>query len=298
LRRMPLSGTRGSRHHGRLETRVKGHARGRDPEEARMIGEYLDFQSIVGITKHMGGAGATKELLALCHVDEARDVLEIGCGIGVGPANLARAHDCRVVGIDRSPRMIEWARKRVREHGVDHRVTLLVADVTDLPFADGSFDVAFAESVLAFVGDKSKALREMVRVVRPGGCVGFNESIWTRDLPPDVETMARDMGADVQPVETWRSLCEETGLDDLIVKLRRVDTAVEVRNRLRWVGLPWAIRAWGRTAVLYARDPAARASLKTFYGPGMSVFDHVGYGLFVGRVRRPTDPTATRQGEP
>jgi SAM-dependent methyltransferase len=258
-----------------------------------MIGEYLDFQSIVGITKHMGGAGATKELLALCHVDDAHDVLEIGCGIGVGPANLARAHRCRVVGIDRSAKMIEWARKRAREHGVDDRTTLLVADVTDLPFEDGSFDVAFAESVLAFVGDQPRALREMVRVVRPGGYVGFNESIWTRDLPSDVGAMARDMGAEVRPVETWVSLCEEADLDDLVVRLRRVDPAVEIRNRLRWVGLPWAVRAWGRTVALYARDPEARASLKTFYGPGMSVFDHVGYGLFVGRVRRSTDANAT-----
>jgi ubiquinone/menaquinone biosynthesis C-methylase UbiE len=260
-----------------------------------MIGEYLDFQSLVGITKHMGGAGATKELLAMCHVDEARDVLEIGCGIGVGPANLARAHRCRVTGIDRSPRMIEWARKRAREHGVDDRVTLRVADVTDLPFEDGTFDVAFAESVLAFVGHQSLALREMVRVVRPGGHVGFNESIWTRDLPPEVEAMARDMGAEVQPVATWRSLCEQAGLDDLVTRLRRVDPAVEIRNRLRWVGLSWAIRAWARTAVLYARDPAARESLATFYGPGMSVFDHLGYGLFVGRVRRSMDANPAGQ---
>ena len=251
-----------------------------------MIGRYLDFQSIVGITKHMGGPGATKELLALCHVDEAREVLEVGCGIGVGPANLARTHGCRVVGIDRSEKMIEWSRRRVREHGVEDRVELQVADVTDLPFEDGRFDVAFAESVLAFVDDRPKALREMVRVVRPGGHVGFNESIWTRELPPDVATMARDMGADVQSVETWRSLCEQAGLQDLEVRLRRVDRAAEVRNRLRWVGLPWAVRAWGRTILLYASDPEARAALKSFYGPGMSVFSCVGYGQFVGKVPR------------
>lgn len=249
-----------------------------------MIGQYLDFQSIVGITKHMGGLGATRELLSLCHVDDAGEVLEVGCGIGVGPANLARDHACRVVGIDRSEAMIEWARRRVREHGVQDRVDLIVADVTTLPFEDGRFDVAFAESVLAFVGDRSTALREMARVVRPGGYVGFNESIWTRELTPELATLARDMGADVQSVETWRSLCEEAGLHDLVVRLRRVDTAAEIRNRLRWVGLPWAVRAWGRTLRLYATEPESRVALKAFFGPGMSVFGCVGYGLFVGRV--------------
>jgi ubiquinone/menaquinone biosynthesis C-methylase UbiE len=254
-----------------------------------MISQYLDFQAVVGITKHMGGLGATRELLALCHIDEATEVLEVGCGIGAGPANLARDHGCRVVGIDRSGQMIEWARRRVREHGVQDRVDLVVADVTQLPFADGRFDVAFAESVLAFVDDRAKALREMVRVVRPGGYVGFNESIWTREPTPEVATLTRDMDVDVQSVETWRSLCEEAGLQDLVVKLRRVDTAAEIRNRLRWVGLPWAMRAWGRTIRLYATEPEARSALKAFYGPGMSVFGCVGYGLFIGSVPPATD---------
>jgi ubiquinone/menaquinone biosynthesis C-methylase UbiE len=249
-----------------------------------MIGDYLEFQAIVGITKHMGGLGATRELLALCHAGEAHEVLEVGCGIGVGPANLARTHPCRVVGIDRSEQMIEWARRRAREHGVEDRVVLLVADVTDLPFDDDRFDVALAESVLGFVHDRPKALSEMVRVVRPGGYVGFNESIWTQELPPDVAKLARDMGVEVQSVDTWRTLCEQVGLRDLVVKLRRVDTTAEIRNRLRWVGLPWAARAWGRTIRLYATRPEARAALRAFYGPGMSVFGCVGYGLFVGRV--------------
>jgi len=93
----------------------------------------------------------------------------------------------------------------------------------------------------------------------------------------------------VQSVETWRSLCEDVGLRDLLVRLRRVDTAAEIRNRLRWVGLPWALRAWGRTARLYLTEPEARSALKAFYGPGMSVFGCVGYGLFVGRVSPATD---------
>jgi SAM-dependent methyltransferase len=249
-----------------------------------MISDYLDFQSIVGITKHMGGLGATKELLALCHVDEAREVLEVGCGIGVGPANLARDHGCRVVGVDRSEQMIEWAHRRAREHGVEDRVELLVADATGLPFEDGRFDVTFAESVLGFVPDRQGALAEMARVTRPGGYVGLNESIWTRSLPPDVAQLARDMGVELQTPEDWRALCEAVGLSELTVRLRRVDPAAEVRNRIRWVGLPWALRAWGRTARLYATEPEARAALKTFFGSGLSTFDCTGYGLFVGRV--------------
>ena len=58
---------------------------------------YLDMQACVGITKHNGGFGATDELLSLCHIKDAQEALNVGCGIGVGSAYVARAYDCRVV---------------------------------------------------------------------------------------------------------------------------------------------------------------------------------------------------------
>ena len=121
-------------------------------------------------------------------------------------------------------------------------------------------------------------------MTRPGGYVGINESIWTKDRTPELETLARDLDVDVRPADTWRSLCEEAGLEDVVVKLRRIDPGAEVRNRLRWVGLPWAVRAWGRTVRLMVTEPESRAALRTFPGPGMSPFGCLGYGLFAGRV--------------
>jgi cyclopropane fatty-acyl-phospholipid synthase-like methyltransferase len=46
--------------------------------------KYLDMQAYVGITKHNGGFAATNQLLSLFHIEEAREVLNVGCGIGVG----------------------------------------------------------------------------------------------------------------------------------------------------------------------------------------------------------------------
>ena len=81
-------------------------------------GRFLDLQAAVGITKHVGGFAATDELLALCHAGRARDVLYVGCGVGVGPAYVARQFGCRVVGVDLSPAMVDWARLCIREQGV------------------------------------------------------------------------------------------------------------------------------------------------------------------------------------
>lgn len=140
-----------------------------------MAGSFLDMQGQVGITVHIGGLGERRTLLSACHTEDAREMLEVGCGAGVGPVHTARMYDCRVVAIDRSEQMIEWSRRRAREEQVADRIELQVADVLALPFESDRFDSTICESVLAFVGDKQRAIREMVRVTKPGGYVGLNE---------------------------------------------------------------------------------------------------------------------------
>lgn len=91
-----------------------------------------------------------------------RDVLEVGCGTGLllrRIAGFARS----AKGVDLSPGMLAKARAR----GLD----VTEASATDLPFPDGSFDVACSFKVLAHVRDVRRALAEMARVVRPGGHV-------------------------------------------------------------------------------------------------------------------------------
>ena len=76
--------------------------------------DYLDMQAYVGIAKHIGIFEATDELLWLCHIREAREVLNVGCGIGVGSAYIAKTYDCHVLGVDISEEMIAWSRLRQR----------------------------------------------------------------------------------------------------------------------------------------------------------------------------------------
>ena len=95
---------------------------------------YLDVQAAVGITKHMGGYDATDALHQLCHVAEAQEVLDVGCGIGVGPAYIARRYGCRVMAVDLSQKMLSWAEQRARREGVSDQVTFRRADVRELPF--------------------------------------------------------------------------------------------------------------------------------------------------------------------
>jgi arsenite methyltransferase len=259
-----------------------------------MTGSFLDMQAHVGITKHIGGLPATKTLLARCHVEQAVEVLEVGCGIGVGPARTARMYDCRVVGVDISERMIEWSRRRAREEGVEDRIELVVANVLALPFESGRFDATLCESVLAFVDDKEQAIRELVRVTKPGGYVGLNEAFLLTEAPsPAVAELARQMGTEMVTLDAWRKLWEGSGLRDRSAQAYRIDPGREVRGRMRWIGMRWLVRGWARALRAYATQPSLRPALATQLGaardtageePGApSAWASFGYGLFVGR---------------
>jgi SAM-dependent methyltransferase len=88
-------------------------------------------------------------------------VIEVGGGPGELAARIGTELDCKVVMVDVSPRMVELARGR----GVDARI----GDVQSLPFPDSSFDCAVAAWMLFHVPDIDAGLRELARVLRPGG---------------------------------------------------------------------------------------------------------------------------------
>jgi SAM-dependent methyltransferase len=104
----------------------------------------------------------------VCPPGHDRDVLDAGCGTGWNLLWLRRyAGDGRVVGIDVEPAAVELARARQRDD-------VLQASVLDLPFADSTFDLVTSFDVLPQLpgpGADEEALREMGRVLRPGGIV-------------------------------------------------------------------------------------------------------------------------------
>ncbi|HEX8321732.1 class I SAM-dependent methyltransferase [Longimicrobium sp.] len=96
-----------------------------------------------------------------------RDVLEIGVGMGADHLEWAKAGPASLSGIDLTPRAIEHAATRLALHGFRSR--LEVADAECLPFADGSFDLVYSWGVLHHSPDTARAVREVWRVLRPGG---------------------------------------------------------------------------------------------------------------------------------
>ncbi|HXP28544.1 MAG TPA: class I SAM-dependent methyltransferase, partial [Solirubrobacteraceae bacterium] len=100
-------------------------------------------------------------------------VLDVATGTGMVAAELLARHgDCTVTGIDQSEQMLAAARARFSG---DRRVELLQGEAEALPFADASFDCLTFTYLLRYVEDPAATLRELARVVRPGGRVSSLE---------------------------------------------------------------------------------------------------------------------------
>ncbi|HEY9013342.1 MAG TPA: class I SAM-dependent methyltransferase [Devosia sp.] len=102
--------------------------------------------------------------------DNDLDWLDLGSGTGaLTGAILATQSPSSVVGVEPSPGFVAHA----SETQPDHRASFIVGTAEELPLADATRDVAVSGLVLNFVPDRARALREMIRVVRPGGTVAF-----------------------------------------------------------------------------------------------------------------------------
>jgi SAM-dependent methyltransferase len=106
-------------------------------------------------------------------------ILDVGCGDAALVVALAQ-RGALVAGIDVDPNMLSAGHARAAANCV--AADLMQGDIRSLPFADDSFDIVLAVTVLCFVGDAARAVREMARVLRPGGRLVIGElgrwSLW------------------------------------------------------------------------------------------------------------------------
>lgn len=98
-------------------------------------------------------------------------VLEVGCGTGAMARRLARltGFSGEIIGADQCAAFIEAAARFAREEGVGDRIEFRTGDAHNLGFPPQSFDAVIAHTVLSHVTDPETVLREMARVLRPGG---------------------------------------------------------------------------------------------------------------------------------
>jgi demethylmenaquinone methyltransferase/2-methoxy-6-polyprenyl-1,4-benzoquinol methylase len=187
-------------------------------------------------------------------------VLDVATGTGAVALELVRRYGCSVVGIDRSPEMLAVARRRVAAHELGANIELLEGRGEALPFADASFDALTVTYLLRYVDDRAATIRELVRVVRPGGTVASLEFgvpqapsarlLWElyvrlalplagRLLSPGWHEVGRFLGPSIRgyearlPLERQLELWSEAGLEDLRARRLSLGGGVVVWGRRR-----------------------------------------------------------------
>jgi SAM-dependent methyltransferase len=135
--------------------------------------------------------------LSLTDLDGVQSALDVGCGNGNFLIPLARrltSQKARVVGLDLSDGMVEAVGERLAAEGLS--CELRVGDVENLPFDAGTFDLILANFMLYHVPHLDRAIRELRRVLRPGGTLlaATNGLRHMRDLWELGAAAARDVG--------------------------------------------------------------------------------------------------------
>ena len=108
-------------------------------------------------------------LVARIATAEPTRILDVATGTAGVAIALARRTGAQVTGVDISESMLVRGRERVREAGLESRISLQAGRAEELPFPDGSFDAVSFTYLLRYVRDPAATVAELARVMRPGG---------------------------------------------------------------------------------------------------------------------------------
>lgn len=210
----------------------------------------------------------------LPHLREGMRVLDVGCGPATITLDLAGRVGAsgQVTGIEPLAETLELGRAEAVRRG-DTRTRFEVGDVFALPYDDGSFDVVHAHQVLQHLTDPVAALREMWRVLAPGGVLAtrdadYDEMAW-HPQPPELDrwrdiylAIARANDATPAAARHLRAWARAAGLEN--VRLSASTWTYADEASCAWWGNLWEARALTSrfTEEVLERDLATRAELE------------------------------------
>jgi ubiquinone/menaquinone biosynthesis C-methylase UbiE len=166
-----------------------------------------------------GGADLYRQVALLAGLGPGVEVLDVACGTGVALEYFVREHEVHGTGVETDPRLVSRVREHFKELGLASDVTLQEASPANLPFRGETFDVALGEVGLAASAEPAEAIRELVRVVRPGGWVVLVQLVWKTAVDELRQGILTDhLGAKPLMTVELRRILLEAGLRDLHIE--------------------------------------------------------------------------------
>ena len=132
-----------------------------------------------------------EKMLRMVGFAPGQSYLDFGCGIGAATAHLASKLGLKVTGIDVDPEQIEAARARSEQNT---NIRFLTADGTKLPFDDNEFDFVATHMVTHHIPDWQDALQQMLRVLKPSGCLIYKDFALPRWMASLGKRISKSLG--------------------------------------------------------------------------------------------------------
>ena len=145
----------------------------------------LFFELFSGLPRQGPGTTAsTRQALGLVpDIGAQTRVLDVGCGTGAQALVLTQNSPARIVAVDIHPPFIDELNRKAHELSIADRLEARVADMRQLAFANGSFDLIWCEGAIYNVGVEA-GLRDWRRLLRRNGHVALTEVCWRKPEPP------------------------------------------------------------------------------------------------------------------
>ena len=163
-----------------------------------------------------GGVDLARQIAVLTEMSEEDEVLGVACGKGVSLGYYVNEVGVTASGVEYDPRMVEQAETWAREAGVAGRLQFQYGRSDALPYRDEIFDISIGEIGLANHCDPAEAVRELVRVTKPGGFVVLVQLVWKAPVDQVRQrVLSEHLGARPMMVVEWKRLLRESGVTDV-----------------------------------------------------------------------------------
>jgi len=141
---------------------------------------------LLGDSFHPGGLELTERLGRMLDLKPSVHALDIASGNGASAIHLAKKFGCAVVGIDFARPLISCARATADRENLGADLQFVPGDAEALPFSDSSFDAIISECAVSTFPDKHTSAREMGRVLKPRGRLGFSDVVLADDIASEI----------------------------------------------------------------------------------------------------------------
>ena len=163
-----------------------------------------------------GGIELYRQIALLTEMSNDDEVLDVACGRGVSLEYFVSEFGVQGSGVDPDPALIELAEGRTRTLGIADRLQFQTGRPGALPYRDEIFDITVGEVGLASRCDPQTAVRELVRVTKPGGFVVLVQLVWKAPVDVDRQrVLAEHLGARPRMVVEWKRVLREAGVVDV-----------------------------------------------------------------------------------